>query len=260
MEGSDLDKTIHGLFAQELRGLAPPHIRRSALTDRKGRLVGLFRIHAWRPGEALLEGGPGQAEATLAHLATYLPFTDTTASALAGTVAITPGAAGPDEGSWEGEEWVARLAAPECATLAIRPGSPAPTTAPDPALWDAWRVAQGIPALGSDLTLGKSLPAEAGLEHTHISFSKGCFPGQEVVLRLRTQGSVRQRLVNATGEAASGDPLSNATGEVGAVTTWAAGRGFAMVRAEALAEGASLTSPQGAVTLGSPLGDPSATI
>ena len=38
------------------------------------------------------------------------------------------------------------------------------------------------------------LPAEAGLETTHVSFSKGCYPGQEPVARLHYRGKANRGL------------------------------------------------------------------
>jgi folate-binding protein YgfZ len=49
------------------------------------------------------------------------------------------------------------------------------------------RVAGGVPRWGHELD-ERVLPAEAGLEETHISFSKGCYPGQEPVARLHYRG------------------------------------------------------------------------
>jgi folate-binding protein YgfZ len=39
------------------------------------------------------------------------------------------------------------------------------------------------------------IPHEAGLETSHISFSKGCYTGQEIVERVRSRGQVNRRLV-----------------------------------------------------------------
>ena len=44
-----------------------------------------------------------------------------------------------------------------------------------------------MPRWGRELD-DRVLPAEAGLDSTHISFSKGCYPGQEPVARLHYRG------------------------------------------------------------------------
>ncbi|MES1247115.1 MAG: hypothetical protein ABUS54_05520 [Actinomycetota bacterium] len=49
------------------------------------------------------------------------------------------------------------------------------------------RVAAGVPRWGREID-DRVLPAEAGLEATHISFDKGCYPGQEPVARLHYRG------------------------------------------------------------------------
>ena len=52
---------------------------------------------------------------------------------------------------------------------------------------EARRVAAGVPRWGRELD-DRILPAEAGLDATHISFTKGCYPGQERVARLHYRG------------------------------------------------------------------------
>jgi folate-binding protein YgfZ len=52
---------------------------------------------------------------------------------------------------------------------------------------EARRVAAGVPRWGREID-DRVLPAEAGLEETHISFTKGCYPGQEPVARLHHRG------------------------------------------------------------------------
>jgi tRNA-modifying protein YgfZ len=49
------------------------------------------------------------------------------------------------------------------------------------------RIEAGVPRWGREID-ERILPAEAGLEATHISFSKGCYPGQEPVARLHFRG------------------------------------------------------------------------
>ena len=49
------------------------------------------------------------------------------------------------------------------------------------------RIEAGVPRWGRELD-DRVLPAEAGLDATHISFSKGCYPGQEPIARLHYRG------------------------------------------------------------------------
>ncbi len=55
------------------------------------------------------------------------------------------------------------------------------------------RIEAGVPRWGRELD-DRVLPAEAGLESTHISFSKGCYPGQEPVARLHYRGKANRGL------------------------------------------------------------------
>lgn len=59
---------------------------------------------------------------------------------------------------------------------------------------DALRMEAGIPKAGPDLN-EEIVPPEANLEEKAFSLSKGCYPGQEVVARMDTYGSVRRKLV-----------------------------------------------------------------
>ncbi len=57
------------------------------------------------------------------------------------------------------------------------------------------RLAQGAPWFGYDFG-EKQIPHEAGLETSHISYTKGCYTGQEIVERVRSRGHVNRRLVS----------------------------------------------------------------
>ena len=64
---------------------------------------------------------------------------------------------------------------------------------------EACRIASGIPAMGSELT-DKTIAAEAGLVDRSVSFTKGCYTGQELVARLDSRGNnVPRRLVGVVG-------------------------------------------------------------
>jgi tRNA-modifying protein YgfZ len=49
------------------------------------------------------------------------------------------------------------------------------------------RIEAGVPRWGREID-DRVLPAEAGLDETHVSFTKGCYPGQEPVARLHHRG------------------------------------------------------------------------
>ncbi len=55
------------------------------------------------------------------------------------------------------------------------------------------RIEAGVPRWGHELD-DRVLPAEAGLDETHVSFTKGCYPGQEPIARLHYRGHVNRKL------------------------------------------------------------------
>jgi folate-binding protein YgfZ len=55
-------------------------------------------------------------------------------------------------------------------------------------------LVQGVPWFGYDFS-EKQIPHEAGLESSHISYTKGCYTGQEIVERVRSRGQVNRRRV-----------------------------------------------------------------
>jgi tRNA-modifying protein YgfZ len=107
---------------------------------------------------------------------------------------------------------------------------------------ERWRIEAGIPRWGAELD-DRVLPAEAGLETTHISFTKGCYPGQEPIARQHHRGKVNRRLriLDVEGEAAPGDELRLDEKVVGRITSAVPGVALAYVRTE-VADDAVLTT------------------
>jgi folate-binding protein YgfZ len=58
---------------------------------------------------------------------------------------------------------------------------------------NSFRLEYGIAWFGHDYD-DKQIPHEAGLEHSHINYEKGCYTGQEIVERVRSRGHVNRRL------------------------------------------------------------------
>jgi tRNA-modifying protein YgfZ len=68
------------------------------------------------------------------------------------------------------------------------------------------RILAGIPAVPMDVGPA-DLPNEAGLEGEAISYTKGCYLGQEVMARLKSMGQVRRRLLRVAGTGETIPPL-----------------------------------------------------
>lgn len=100
---------------------------------------------------------------------------------------------------------------------------------------EAARIAAGIPRLGSDLD-DSVIPQEADLDVDAVSFTKGCFVGQELVCRIDSRGHVNRHLrLLELGDGvmpAPGTPITTDGREVGAVTSAAPGVALGYVRRE----------------------------
>jgi folate-binding protein YgfZ len=104
----------------------------------------------------------------------------------------------------------------------------------DEAAYETARIEAGVPRQGLD-TDDRTIPQEAGLETSAVSFTKGCFVGQELVCRIDVRGHVNRHLRRLRSD--SGDLLAGATvtageREVGTVTSAAGPVALAMLRRE----------------------------
>jgi len=76
-----------------------------------------------------------------------------------------------------------------------------------PAEMEFARISAGIPVVPADVGPG-DLPNEGGLEEIAISYTKGCYLGQEVMARLKNLGQVRRRLQVVRGRGTPPAPLA----------------------------------------------------
>ena len=95
------------------------------------------------------------------------------------------------------------------------------------------RIEAATPVYGRELD-DRVLPAEAGLEERAISFTKGCYPGQEPIARQHFRGKVNRRLrvLDVQGAPAAETPVVHGEKEVGRVTSAVDGLALAYVRVE----------------------------
>ncbi len=146
---------------------------------------------------------------------------------LAASIGARPGLVFPGRrGAGESWEWIYRAADAAAVNLAL-----AGVPVADPAEIERRRITAAIPSVPVDIGPGE-LPNEGGLEADAISYSKGCYLGQEVMARLKSTGRVRRTLVRVRGTG-SPPPLpavlwrgENREGELRSAAPDAAGEGY----------------------------------
>lgn len=105
--------------------------------------------------------------------------------------------------------------------------------------YDLHRLALGLPDGSKDMDSEKSVLLEAGFDELHgVSWSKGCYMGQELTARTRYRGLLKRRLVPVavTGPLPPrGTPVTDAAGaEVGEMRSGRDALGLAVLRIDAL--------------------------
>jgi folate-binding protein YgfZ len=94
------------------------------------------------------------------------------------------------------------------------------------------RIETRVPAWGKELD-STVLPAEAGVDRTHISFTKGCYPGQEPIARLHYRGHANRELRAIDVDAAKpGDEIRFGDKVVGRITSAVAEVALGYVRTD----------------------------
>jgi tRNA-modifying protein YgfZ len=93
---------------------------------------------------------------------------------------------------------------------------------PDPVI-ETQRIEAGWPRMGAEIVPGETIPAETGTSAVTVSFTKGCYPGQELVERMDSRGATAprslRRLAVPAGTAV-GDPVLGPDGAaVGTITS-----------------------------------------
>ena len=106
---------------------------------------------------------------------------------------------------------------------------------------DAVRIEAGEPVMGIDVDEA-TIPQESGLVAESVSFTKGCYVGQELVARIDSRGRVNRRLVGITmtenvlpptgSEVVAGEATAGTVSTVGESLTVGAPVALAMVRRE----------------------------
>ncbi len=95
------------------------------------------------------------------------------------------------------------------------------------------RIRLGWPRLGVEIVPGETIPAGTGLTGVAVSFTKGCYPGQELVERMDSRSADAPRSIrrlHVAHGASPGDPVVDGDDEVGVLTSVAAPHALAWVK------------------------------
>ncbi len=240
--GPDTYSFLQSLVSQDVEHLADGDVVASLLLSPKGKVDFAFRVV--RMGEdAWLDVEAGFGEGLRDALERYrlrVKAEITVPEAAWGMVAVRGGAPRPTPVPESCA--VVPVAWPTGGGLDVigpRAGLDALALAADGLDADAYeraRIEAGVPRLGRDLD-DRVIPQEAGLERDAVSFTKGCYLGQELVARIDSRGHVNRvlrhvRPDDASAVLAAGAEVAVAGNVVGAVTSAVPGLALAYVRRE----------------------------
>jgi tRNA-modifying protein YgfZ len=225
--GPDAVSFLQGQLSQDVAGLATGGSTWALLLQPQGKVVAFLRVLRMGEEEYVLETDAGFADAVVERLTRFKLRVKADLEPLAwtcvavrgprahdlvegGVVADWPGLPGAD---LVGESVSAPEGVPLCSMEA----------------YEAVRIEAGIPVMGKELD-ESTIPEEAGVVQRSVSFTKGCYTGQELVARIDSRGgNVPRRLRGLVVEssAPAGATLEADGKEVGRVTSvaWSPGLG-----------------------------------
>lgn len=243
VSGADSADYLQGQLTNDVEALQPGDGQQAALLDRKGHMQADLRV--LRPGdgpEIWIDTEPEALAAALRHLTMYSIGRDVEV-ADAGEQRAILSLIGPRSAELAGTAQLpehhceqATVAGVECVAVGTAAGAPgidlicaagdaerlreallAAGAAPvsDQAA-EILRIEAGIPRFGAEMTT-ETMPAEAGIVESAVSFSKGCYIGQETVARLHYKGRPNRHLrgLRLSGPAEPGAPVRIGEKEVG---------------------------------------------
>ena len=221
VQGPDAGDFLERMLSNEVASLGSGELRQALLLTPKSRIVAPLRVVREAPDSFLLitDAEPAEAVTTALARARFAAKCEIESVPLRGFLHLADpgrGVRNDDYGveaweTWEDGDLEGAVASEELELL---------------------RIEAGTPAWGKELD-ETVLPAEAGLDETHVSFTKGCYPGQEPIARLHYRGRPNRRLRRlSVAQARAGDEIRLGDKVVGRVTSAVSGRALGYVRRE----------------------------
>jgi len=231
VSGADRVSFLNGLVSNDVAVAAPGRAVWAALLTAQGKWMADFFIFA-EAGRLLLDCEAAQAPMLAQRLSRYRLRAD---------VAIGPAELGV-YAAWDGVPNTAGTIAapdprlPEAGWRLLAPATlPTNAAAPD---WDLHRLMLGLPDGSRDLEAEKTVLLEAGFDALNgVSWTKGCYMGQELTARTRYRGLIKRQLLPVRGATAlppPGTPIFSLDREVGQMRSSQGVVGLATLRIDAL--------------------------
>jgi folate-binding protein YgfZ len=238
LAGPDAVSYLQGQCSQDVVALSPGRSADALLLEPQGRLDCFVRVTRLGDDELILDTDAGFGASVVERLGRFKLRVKLEISVLEWRCVAVRGPQAADLVTDPDDLRVA-VEWPGISGFDLLGESPVVPAGVEPSGADAWqavRIEAGIPVMGAEID-DRTIPEEAGLVGRAVSFTKGCFTGQELVARIDSRGSnVARRLRGLVAPAGvSPDALAPGTGlldgagekSVGRVTSsaWSEGLG-----------------------------------
>lgn len=236
--GADSRKFLHSQLANDIASLAIGESRYSLLLEPNGKITSLVRVRCITEDNFVLDTDTGFAEVTLSRLLrfkirikcdltvcsrNYFLFRNLNVEHHSELVASRDALK-----AWRG----ANL---EIDALSFDPNKFTDIHRGSTGEFERARVLAAWPIMGVDMTID-SIPSETGLTDVAVSFTKGCYPGQELVERMDSRGTAAPRslrVIRATPGATTGSSVVLDGVDIGTYTTVADEIALALIKRSA---------------------------
>jgi tRNA-modifying protein YgfZ len=258
VDGEDARNFLNGLVTTDATRLAPGLGRFGALLTPQGKIIMDFLITEAPPGHAggfLIDCPRALAQTLADKLGFYKLRAKVTVENLSDSLGVMAAWGGepamrPDLAFADPRDaalgW--RILAPEALAREVADQIGADLV--EDTVYDALRIASGVPRGGLDFTYGDAFPHETNMDRLHgVDFDKGYYVGQEVVSRMEHRGTARTRTVKVLLDGPrpeAGATILAGDKPVGTIGSTSDRNGLALIRtdrvADALQSGLSLTA------------------
>jgi tRNA-modifying protein YgfZ len=200
INGEEAQHFLHNLVTTDIAGLPEGEMRPGALLTAQGKVLFAFLVFRSDAG-FMLEVAHQDATDFVKRLRFFrLRAKVDIADPVAVDVSVFWDEAKP-EGLFLYDARFGKTGVWRAPQSPLNTPSDAPSDAPWTALWTALRIAHGVAEPHLDYGYNDVFPHDINLDQTGgLSFSKGCYVGQEVVSRMHHRGTARRRLMVARGE------------------------------------------------------------